>query len=157
EAVGLLVPGSAAWFRAGIQAINAAGKLGGFDRVEACADAALVAAPAPGAHGLQVSCLSWAALYLILGGRYTAADALLQKIGQTLSDPAHVDPQTAQLLEQSRAIRAVYTGDSAASLVSFEAALAAFEQTGDRRNACSIRVNLGFILAELGDFTGAEE
>jgi tetratricopeptide (TPR) repeat protein len=74
-----------------------------------------------------------------------------------LGDPEQVDPQTARALAQTRAIRAVYTGDSAASLAGFEAALRAFEETGDRRNACSIRSNLGCILTELGDFTGAEE
>jgi tetratricopeptide (TPR) repeat protein len=152
EAIRLLPEGSPARFRAITQVIIAAGKQGGFDRVERWA-ASVPDEPAVGARGAQLACLSWAALYLILGGRYPAADALLAKIG----DPGQLPPQAAGLLQQTRAFRAVYTGDSAASREGLLAALAAFDETGDRRNACSIRANLGFILAELGDFQGAEE
>ena len=56
-----------------------------------------------------------------------------------------------------RATRASIMGDSAACLEGFVAALAANDETGDRRNACVNRSNIGFILAELGDFQGAEE
>jgi tetratricopeptide (TPR) repeat protein len=49
------------------------------------------------------------------------------------------------------------TGDLGAGLDGFKAALAAFEQTGDERNASAVRSNLGFIFAELGDYAGAEE
>src|SRR5262245_9561692 len=37
-----------------------------------------------------------------------------------------------------------------------EKALAFFEQAGDRRSACLTRQNLGFAVAELGDYEGAE-
>ncbi len=154
EAIALLPEASPARFRAITQVVVAAGKLGGFDRVEAWADQlrTLAAGDAPGA---QLACSSWAALYLIFGGRYPAADALLATITRTVG-PEALAPQTAALIQQTRAVRALYTGDSAGGLAGLTAALAATEETGDRRNACSIRSNLGFTLAELGDFQGAE-
>src|SRR5262249_10831435 len=48
-------------------------------------------------------------------------------------------------------------GDPGVCLVELQAALAAFEQAGDLRDACVTRSNLGFIYAELGDFEGAEQ
>jgi tetratricopeptide (TPR) repeat protein len=135
--------------------IAAEGKLGAFDRVEAWVRRVLEA-PDDAPLGPRLACSSMTALALIMGGRYLAADALLETIGGAASDPGR-DPQSTALLEQTRAYRAVYKGDAVASLASFTAALGAFEETGDRRNACNIRSNLGFILAELGDFPGAEE
>jgi tetratricopeptide (TPR) repeat protein len=61
------------------------------------------------------------------------------------------------MLCQMRAFRASAAGDPGACLKELEAALSAFEQAGDNRNACAIRCNLGFIYSELGDFEGAEE
>jgi tetratricopeptide (TPR) repeat protein len=157
EATGLLPAGSAAWFRAVTHAVNAAGKLGGFDRVESWVATTLTAAPAPGARGIQLTCLSWAAIHLLYGGRYPSAEALIAKIERAAGDLSALDPQTRDLVQQMRATRASIMGDSGACLDGFLAALAANEETGDRRNACVNRSNVGFILAELGDFEGAED
>jgi tetratricopeptide (TPR) repeat protein len=156
EALRLLRAGSSAWFRAVAQLVNAAGKQGRIEPIEAWVEQATLAAPAPGALGLKIASLSWAAMYLIFGGRYDTADSVLQKIGRA-ADISTLAPQTAAILQQSRAVRALIAGDSAAGLEGLLAAVAATEETGDRRTACSIRSNLGFILAELGDFRGAEE
>ena len=157
EAMTRLSAGTSPWFRAVIQAVIAAGKLGEVDRVESWVEAALAVAPAPGAQGIQLTCLGRAAIHLIFGGRYASAEALFEKIQRAAGDFSALDPQTAETLHEMRAVLASYTGDSAACLVGFKAALAATEETGDRRNACTVRANLGFILAELGDFRGAEE
>jgi len=157
EATGLLPVGCTAWFRAVTQAVIAAGKQGGFDRVEAGVASALAAAPAPGARGIQLTCLSLATIQLLFGGRYAAAEALIAKIERAAGDLAALDPQTRDVVQQMRATRASIMGDSAACLEGFMAALAANEETGDRRNACVNRSNIGFMLAELGDFQGAEE
>jgi tetratricopeptide (TPR) repeat protein len=49
------------------------------------------------------------------------------------------------------------TGDPGACLGSFEASFDAFEQAGDRRNACLARINLSHIFIKLGDFPRGEE
>jgi tetratricopeptide (TPR) repeat protein len=67
-----------------------------------------------------------------------------------------VDGQALGMLHQACALRTMVGGDPGAALVGFEEALVAFAQAGDRRNACSTQLNLGFTLAELGDFAGAE-
>jgi tetratricopeptide (TPR) repeat protein len=157
EATRLFRPGSLPWFRAVAQSVIAAGKLGGFDRIEAWVAETVATAPAPGALGLKIGCLSWAALYLILSGRYDPADAVLTKIGRAAGDVSMLAPQTAAVLQQTRAVRALYSGDSAAALEGLHAALGATEETGDRRTACSIRTNLGVILSELGEYRGAED
>jgi tetratricopeptide (TPR) repeat protein len=156
DATRLLPEGSAVWFRAFTQAITAAGKLSAFDRIDGWLPA-ILGAPAKGGLGPKLACLSMTALAMIIGGRYTEADGLLETIGHAIDHPEQVDPQTAGLLQQTRVFRVAYTGDSAATLAGLEAALVAFDETGDRRNACNIRSNLGFILTELGDYRGAEE
>jgi tetratricopeptide (TPR) repeat protein len=160
SAIGLLHRGTAAWFRAVTQTITAAGKLGGFERVEGWGELA-AAIPFVGASSAQIAaqiaCLSWIATHLIFGGRYVTAAALLSILDRIAERPATIEPQAIALLYQVRAIRASVTGDLGAGLDGFKAALAAFEQTGDERNASAVRSNLGFIFAELGDFAGAEE
>nr|WP_233561216.1 hypothetical protein [Sorangium cellulosum] len=71
-------------------------------------------------------------------------------------EKAGLEPQAAGLYQQVRAIRAQTRGDIGAALSGLTAALPAFEQAGDRRNACSVRANLGFLYGELGDFEVAE-
>jgi tetratricopeptide (TPR) repeat protein len=155
EATALLTPGSAAWFRALTQVVTAAGKLTAFDRVEAAVER--VVAATGDAPGPRLACLAVAAFSLILGGRYPAADALLATIAGAARDRGALDQLTAALIDQARAARFLSEGDSAESLAAFESALAAFDAAGDRRNACNVRVNVGFMRAELGGFQAADE
>jgi tRNA A-37 threonylcarbamoyl transferase component Bud32/tetratricopeptide (TPR) repeat protein len=155
EAIELLTPGTTAWFRAFQQAVDAAGKLGAFDRVESWATPLISSAPAPDAMSARTTCLSVCANHLIYGGRYLAADAVIS----ALTDTAELAAQSAQavgMYHQLRAIRASASGDPCGFRDSLEQALAFFEQAGDRRNACLTRQNLGFGFAELGDYEGAE-
>jgi tetratricopeptide (TPR) repeat protein len=155
EATGLLTPFTMAWFRAFQQAVDAAGKLGAFDRVERWASPSSSATPAPDAMSARTICLSVCANHLIYGGRYLAADAVIA----ALTDTAELAAQSAQavgMYHQLRAIRASASGDPCGLRESLETALAFFEQGGDRRNACLTRQNLGFAFAELGDYEGAE-
>ncbi|HTN83381.1 MAG TPA: serine/threonine-protein kinase PknK, partial [Sorangium sp.] len=153
EAASLVRVGSSSWFRAIGQVIVAEGKLGHFDRVEAWATRV---AEAPGVLSARIMCLCEGATYLIFGGRYAAADKLIRMLDAVAGEQAGLDPQAAGLYQQVRAIRAQTKGDIGAALSGLTAALAAFELAGDRRNACSIRENLGFLYGELGDFEVAE-
>jgi serine/threonine protein kinase/tetratricopeptide (TPR) repeat protein len=157
EAAALLPCGGQGWFRAVAQVVIAAGKLGGFDRVEGWIDRAITVEPTPGAASARLVCLSQCASYLVFGGRYTAADRLMEMVDRALADPALQSAQTAALVHQARSIRANAAGDLGACLEGLGGALTAFERAGDRRNVCAMRQNLGFIYAELGDFARAEE
>ena len=48
------------------------------------------------------------------------------------------------------AFRAALAGDHAAAVDALEVAVGAFGRAGDRRQACSVQLNMGFILTELG-------
>ncbi len=162
EAAASLPPGSAAWLRAQGQAIIAAAKHGRLDVVERQVRlvGATPVAVEPGALGARVVCLSWAANYLVFGGRMPAADALLEQISD-LARPAaghepDIEPQALALVHQARAARASAAGDLGRCLSAFESALHAFEAAGDMRNACAVRTNLGYLYCELGDLQRAE-
>lgn len=151
-----LTPGTSAWFRAVQQAVDAAGKLGAFDRVESWASPLSAAAAAPGAMSARTICLSVCANHLIFGGRYLAADAVISALTDT-ADLASQSAQAVGMYHQLRAIRATASGDPCGFRDSLETALTFFEQAGDRRGACMTRQNLGFAFTELGDHEGAEQ
>jgi tetratricopeptide (TPR) repeat protein len=156
EAAAGLTAGNASWLRAQGQAIIAAAKHGKLDQVERQVRLVGESTPAPGARGAQIVCLSWAANYLIFGGRFPAADALMALIASQAGDLAEVDLQAVALVQQVRAARASASGDLGGCLGGLEAALNAFEQAGDVRNTCAVRSNLGYVYCELGDFERAE-
>ncbi len=156
EAIDLLAPGSAAWFKAVTRVVSAAGKLGRYDHVEVWLGPARSTPPEPGARSLQIVCLSECAAQLVFGARFAAADELLEALDRNAPDPGALEAGVAGWLYQARSFRASAAGDPAACVEGFTAALAAFEQAADRRNASSVRGNLGYVLAELGDFEGAE-
>ncbi|AUX24016.1 protein kinase [Sorangium cellulosum] len=156
EALERLAAGSAPWFSALTQLVIAASKRGNHDQVERWVRAAQGTEPASAAaRPARSVCLCAGAGRLVFGGRYQLADALFDAIEQEV-EAAEQDAEVLARLSQARAYRAMAGGDPGACLAGFEAALAAFEQAGDRRNACWARNNLGFCYAELGDFEGAE-
>ncbi|XXY53615.1 protein kinase [Sorangium sp. So ce269] len=160
EAARHLAPGSAPWFAAIAQLVAAASKLGGFDRVERWMSEAIAAPALEGAESARSTCLCAGAATLAFAGRPAVVDALIAAVERALCDGAPTAAGTgAEVvagLHQARAFRAMSGGDPGACVTGLEAALAAFEQVGDRRNACSTRANLGYAYGELGDFGGAE-
>ena len=156
EAIELLAPGSAAWFKAITRVVSAAAKLGRYDQVEGWLGPARCTQPEPDARSQQIVCLSECAAQLVFGARFGAADELLDALDCVAPDPGAIEAGVAGWLYQARSFRASAAGDPAACVEGLTAALAAFEQAGDRRNATSVRGNLGYVLAELGDFEGAE-
>ncbi|WP_437283711.1 protein kinase [Sorangium sp. So ce375] len=156
EAARHLAPGSAPWFAAVVQVVAAASKLGGFDRVERWMGAAIVAPALEGAGSARSTCLCAGAATLAFAGRPAVVDALLAAVERALRDGSATGAEVVAGLHQARAFRAMSGGDPSACVTGLEAALAAFEQVGDRRNACITRANLGYSYGELGDFGGAE-
>ncbi|WP_441293083.1 protein kinase domain-containing protein [Sorangium sp. KYC3313] len=151
-----LAPGSAPWFAAVTQAVAAASKLGGFDRVERWMDEAVVAPGLEGAGSARSTCLCAGASTLAFAGRPAVVDALVTAVERALRDGSATGAEVVAGLHQARAFRAMSGGDPGACVTGLEAALVAFEQVGDRRNACITRANLGYSYGELGDFGGAE-
>ena len=155
EAIELLTPGTAAWFHAIQQAVEATGKLGAFDRVESWASPSIAAIAAPSVMSARTICLSVCANHLTFGGRYSAADTILSALTDA-PDFAAQDAQAVGMYHQSLAIRANASGDPWGCCEALKTTLAFFEQAGDRRSACLTRQNLGFALTELGDYVSAE-
>ena len=151
EAVELLPRGSGGWFHAVRNIVVAAGKLGDAERVERWSERAL-AEPARDAPSARLRCLSECANYLVFGGRYALADAVLG----ALVPGEHLDARARARIHEAYSIRASAAGDTAACVAGFEAALLASREAGDHRNACVTCSNLGFIYLELGDFDRAE-
>jgi tetratricopeptide (TPR) repeat protein len=156
DAAGFLVAGSAPSLRALGQVIVAAAKLGKLDDVEEKAREVSAIAPDFGARSAQIVCLCWGANHLIFGGRYAVADEIMTIVGELAGDLSEIELQAVALVHQVRSVRSSISGDLGAGLSGLEAALLAFEQAGDLRNACTVRCNMGYLYCELGDFERAE-
>ncbi|MBI2896041.1 MAG: protein kinase [Deltaproteobacteria bacterium] len=152
-----LVRGSPAWFGAVGLSIIAGGQLGQYDRVGELGRAAASAQAADEkAESARIVCICRSAVMLILAGRYGAVDALLEHVGTIAPDFSQLERSAAAWAYSVFAIRAHQIGDPAAALFGSEAALAAFEEARDQRNACLARATLGFGCAELGQYERAE-
>ncbi|WP_437280641.1 protein kinase [Sorangium sp. So ce375] len=156
EAVALFEHGSPSWYSAVTWVVVAAGKQGAFDRVESWVAMARGASPREGALTGRDVCLVEGANWLAFGGRYAVADEIIEALERSGEEERPLDVEVLARLYEARAIRTMTSGDLGACLDGIEAALAVFERSGDRRNACSLRVNLGAITMELGDYEGAE-
>ncbi|WP_437476897.1 protein kinase [Sorangium sp. So ce1014] len=156
EAMSRIERGSAAWFANVTSMLWALSKLGRLDEVGRCATEAVSVAAMDGAQGAKLVCLSAGASALSLGGRYEESAALLDFVQRALASVEAIDIEVIAHLHDARSTYAICTGDLGAGAASQEAALLAYEQVGDHRNACSARAGLGFTYAELGDLDGAE-
>ncbi|WP_437717224.1 protein kinase [Sorangium sp. So ce448] len=157
EAVALLDPGSSAWYRALTAALIGASKLGAVERAGAWAARLAATAPDEGALSAVVLCLSWCAAELMLANQHATADALLEQSLRLAGDPPAVDDAAVGGLHQTVAFRAALAGDQAAAVDALEVAVGAFGRAGDRRQACSVQLNMGFMLTELGALERAEQ
>ena len=156
EALALLAEGSPCWFRAVGHGVASAGKRAEADRIAALTAAAQAATPAAGAASARALCLAACAAELVLAGRYDVADAVLAGVAACRRRYAgDRSPGARRRPPGSRVPRRVHR-QFGATRAGFEASVAASESAGDRRGACNARSNLGFILAELGDFAEAE-
>ncbi|WP_437585786.1 protein kinase domain-containing protein [Sorangium sp. So ce1000] len=156
EALSLVERGSAAWFSAIAPVVFGASKLGRLDEVERWMNEAVDTAAPDDAQSAKVRCLSAGAGTLSMGGRYAEGAALLGALQRAVAGVKAPDIEAVAHLHEARSMHAICTGDLGAGATSLEAALLAFEQAGDHRNACNIRSSLGSVYIELGDFGTAE-
>ncbi|MCX4243533.1 serine/threonine-protein kinase [Paraliomyxa miuraensis] len=160
DAVGALEAGSTEWFRALGTTIVASARRGDYDSVERWFQVARGQDAAPDAGRDQIVCLCRGCFQLIFAGRLARADELLADVTEQVQQQggaASLDPLTLAQVEHVRGVRAAHGGDVGRFLVHLEAAVAAFERAGDRRNVSLERPTVGWCFAEIGMFERAEE
>ncbi|MCA9648704.1 MAG: protein kinase [Myxococcales bacterium] len=160
RAVDGLAPGSAEWFRALANTIVASARLGDYETVERRFDVAQRQEPVAGAAPDQIISLCRGCFQLIFAARFDQADAILRTVSRLVEQQggeASLDALTLAQVEHVRGVRAAHAGDVGRFLVHLEAAVAAFERAGDRRNVSLERPTVGWCFAEIGMFERAEE
>ncbi|XXY52907.1 protein kinase [Sorangium sp. So ce269] len=157
EATRHLAPGSVAWFSAFTQLAGAGHKQGHYERVERWMMAVLGTEPLAGALLARNACLLEGAIVLLLGGRYACVDALIDAVEQATEDASAADLMTEAKLLYLHGLLRQHNGDPSACIASMSAALAAFEDVGDRREACRARLNMGLCYVQFGYFDAAAE
>jgi tetratricopeptide (TPR) repeat protein len=134
----------------------ASSRLGQHDHVRAIANALEGALGRTGADRAIVLAAAQMVIHLIVVGRADRGEQLYDRLESAAKRFLPGDPVIAARLEIVRGWRAVHAGDSGAHLDHMTRSIEFLALTGDVRNECKERVNLGFALNELGQYEEAE-
>ncbi|MSP92451.1 MAG: serine/threonine-protein kinase PknK [Myxococcales bacterium] len=157
EAFSLLPVGSAPWFRAAGQALIASARFGQSPDFAGLAARIGAVEPADAAAcGRKVVALCRGALNALWVGRYDLANALVRDAESAVLPLADGDLLALARLNHARAYTLLFAGDTWASVSHFERAADMWHKAGDRRIPAGVRTNLGFTLAQCGEFDRAE-
>ena len=154
QALELLQRGAAAWFRASAEVMIAAGRRGDYAVAETIAADLDATTWTSDVASERASCLCVAARQLFHAARYDLASAILVHVHRLVHT---LTPRALAEIHRLRGAHARHLGDLGGAAAGYEAALAAFEQVGDVRNACNARVSLAFGYIELGDYAAARD
>jgi len=159
EAMRLLPPLGASWYRAIEELAEASLPLSDVDTLVALADA-LEEAPAALRDGAASrtafrTAAATLTMQLALAGRRDAAHAVMARLEASLEDEAP-PPLARARTEFARGTLAMIDGDLGRVIEHARAAVDAFEEAGDLRSAALMRSNLAWGYAEIGAWTEAE-
>jgi tetratricopeptide (TPR) repeat protein len=160
EALRLLPPLGASWYRAVEELAEASLPLSDVDTLVALADA-LEEAPEVLREGLEPrtafrTAAATLTMQLALAGRREAGLAVMARLEASLADGAPPPPLARARAEFARATLAMIDGDLGRVIERARAAVGAFEEAGDLRDAALMRSNLAWALAEIGAWAEAE-
>jgi tetratricopeptide (TPR) repeat protein len=154
QAISHLELGSTSWCRAATIAVTAGARTNerrNVDEIFATIEA-LEAAPGKPLEAERLILLAQAAIQAVFLGDLRLTDRLLSG---TPSGLAHKEPLTAAWLLRARAWRALAAGDPAAYGTLMRHSASAFDEIGDRRNACVQQVNEAYSSIRLGQWEEA--
>jgi tetratricopeptide (TPR) repeat protein len=152
----LFAGGSPSWFEALGELVTALGQQGKYPEVSRWADVASATVAGDDAPHAQRGCLIRAAGYLLPGGRYDAADAILARVSAETEDFVTLEAAAAAKVHAVRAARALHSGDQAAAIALYERAIDAATSAGDARMVSEMHGNLAATWADLGQLDEAE-
>jgi tetratricopeptide (TPR) repeat protein len=151
SALGLLPKGCERWFTVlSFQGVNA-GRLGDIDGFANAAKQLLELCPRP-SNDPEISCAARFAVRALLAG----PAPLATKMVASLSGARPQSPTARAWLLQMRAVEMWSAGEALQYARLYDEGAIAFEEAGDVRKACMMRVNAIDALKELGDHVGAE-
>jgi tetratricopeptide (TPR) repeat protein len=153
RALALLEPGSDGWCVAAGELANAWWRLGDPARLLELAGQ-IQALPSATGTPARVVCAARVAQRLIFMGHPTIAEPMVHRLEQ-LSVPES-QPDVAAWVHATRAVRAMWLGEIEDEVRALHAAVQAFEQAGDLRNACTYRQNAAHCLGAIGALEEAE-
>ncbi len=156
EAVGVLDESGQPWFDAAGQLAAALGRMHRTDelraiaaRIEARARSKLTPAMAV---ALAMTCVAFAH-----AGDPASAASLVELLDAQGDSPVLAEPRVAARVAGARGALAHFSGDTGAMLEWTQEGIRQYEQIGDRRNASSHRINVGFGFIEAGLYEDAEQ
>jgi eukaryotic-like serine/threonine-protein kinase len=153
EAMRLLPRGRAPWFAAVSEVAILCGQLGHTAELIAIG-VELRDLWSPEAESAQIIATAWTAAQLAYRGEYALVDELLERLSTDARDTR--DPQARARILRAQVIRAGVRGDAGRRIALGVEAVEQFVVAGDRRNACSARINLAFGQAQIGAWEEAE-
>ncbi|HSC86725.1 MAG TPA: hypothetical protein VLC09_05620, partial [Polyangiaceae bacterium] len=137
------------FYRAGAEAAVASGKLGDMAACREISERLLGATTAPDAQTERSIALCRAATQVILAGQNELARRLVADAEQS-GNRLHPDPRRLGFLLEARALLAGADADPIGRIAMAEQAAEAFDDAGDLRNACLLRISLGYAQVEFG-------
>ncbi len=143
------------WYHAVAQLAYASISIGDLDAIVVLAKRLCERRPRPEDSEAYLVALSRVATSLTYGGHPDLAGRVYDKMDEALGLGLPGEGALARV-RLAVALRALRLKDDTFTLACFGAALEVFERIGDRRGGMYVRVNLGVIHMELGDFERAE-
>ncbi len=154
-AVDVAPPDTSHWYQAASQLAYAAMATGDHEALVAIANRLYAKSPRPEDNDAYLVALSRLATSLAYTGNTELAERIHTRMIAALEGPTPSESALARV-RLSTALRSLRLEDHTATLASFADALDVFERIGDRRGGMYVRVNLGVMQMEFGDYERAE-